>query len=213
MIEAAITGDLIDSRKLNPEFKNKILTQIEDDLKKFESFFKTGKIYFDIFRGDSFQILIKAPEKSLEIALLLIAIVRANSTLEDRLGVRIAIGIGESGYLDDNIGKSGGEAFLISGKLIDNLKKENNILKIETNSDKINSELNVEVTLLNPIIKRWSSDSAKVIYYDFLDYKQNDIADKLDITQPTVHSHLSKSNIKEVRVFCDRFKLLISNLK
>lgn len=213
MVEAVITGDLINSQKLKPEFKNKILAQIEKDLREFEKFFKTGKIYFDIFRGDSFQILIKLPERSLEIALLLIAIVRSNSTVQDRLGVRIAIGIGKPGYFDNDIGKSGGEAFLISGDLIDNMKKENSILKIRTNSDNINSELNVEVALLNPIIKRWSSDSAKVIYYEFLDYKQSDIADKLDITQPTVHSHLSKSNIKEVRIFCERFKYLISNLK
>lgn len=83
---AVITGDIINSRKVNseiwlPKLKEYFSNIISDPEKR------------EIYRGDSFQIEVNL-ESALEIALCIKALIKSSNKID----VRMSIGIGEKNF-------------------------------------------------------------------------------------------------------------------
>ena len=114
---AIITGDIINSRS---EDVNLWLPKLKEELNKIG---KEPK-YWEIYRGDSFQLQ-TTPMKALLIALNLKATIKQFKTLD----VRMAIGIGTISYQVEKITESNGEAFINSGECFENLKKQTLAIK------------------------------------------------------------------------------------
>jgi hypothetical protein len=226
-ILAVITGDVRASKKIGSRARlsvilKKAFTAINKKVLK-----SSGK--FEIFRGDSFQGIIKDPARALKAAVLIRARLRQwegpySAAVTAKRGgrkrpvvqmqflpdARIGIGIGDISYRGKKIVESDGVAFHYSGTLLDDMKHSENALAIRTPWETVNEELAVTIKLADAIISKWSSASAETAFlYLSGHHTQQELSDLLGISQPAVHKRLSLANIEAIQVCLDRFELLI----
>lgn len=79
----------------------------------------------ELYRGDSFQLLVEDPALAIYIAILLRAglIYNTPDTSDGVWDARISVGIGSIDFISENIVTSDGEAFLLSSTQLDNIGK------------------------------------------------------------------------------------------
>jgi hypothetical protein len=211
---AVLTADLINSTS----YEKPILKEVINGLKaEFVSISKEQDALFTLFRGDSFQGIIKQPEEALQIALRLKAAVLKVENLAKKKSnvpvadVRIAIGIGEADYNEKAIAESNGEAFHFSGHTLDSMKAENKKLSLKTANENINDEFKVSLKFLDSLTDKWSIASAEVIYYLLKGMKEQQIADLLQRSQAAINLRKKAAGWEEVQLVLHRFNQVILN--
>lgn len=226
MTKAIITGDLIDSTRIEILQRVYFIKQFEEELNHLAKDFAMRS---EIYRGDSFQSIIEEPINALKIALLQKTFIRSfnvssghkmNSSIPEKeiglpislFDVRIAIGIGEVEVLTDKLASSSGEAFHLSGQLLDKMKNKKQTIGIAT-GDKFNEELETEFILLDTIISKTTALQCVVIYYKLLDYTEHQIAKKLNIGQSAVNQRSISGNWNAIESMLKRFEKIYSNEK
>ncbi len=208
---SVLSGDLVGSSKLETGERKEILSVLKNSFNQVKSIYpKAVRSEFDIYRGDSFQGILSAPSVSLGSAIIIRAYLR--SKIGHKADARIAIGIGKIDYLPKHITEGYGEAFVISGKLLDKMKKSRFNFQIETPSEEINRELRIEFILLDFLISKWSPEQSEAIIKHLKGLTQEEIAKKLGISQPAVHKRLDNAGFWLIDQMCDRFAKLISQL-
>ena len=146
-----ITGDIVNSRKL--------LSKIWiDGFKTLLHTFGKNPIDWEIYRGDEFQLEIKNPEDTLQIALQIKAYFK---TL--KLDVRMSIGLGEKTYKAKKITESNGTAFSRSGEVFENLKKQKINLAINSGNQNFDLEINLMLRLCLVFMDNWLSQAAEFV--------------------------------------------------
>lgn len=183
---AILTGDIINSRKVNPE----------DWLPKLKSFLieiTNNETEWEIYRGDSFQLQTTI-EKALEIALSIKALIKTNSKID----VRIAIGIGEVSFRGAKIIESNGSAFVNSGEAFEKLKS--NTLTIKTPFNDLNEQFNTILKLLSFTADGWKPVTSETIFFSLTnkDLMQKEIAEKLKKDKTTVNRALKRGGYEEI---------------
>ncbi|TXD48369.1 SatD family protein [Polaribacter sp. IC073] len=195
-----LTGDIVNSRKKED---NLWLSLLKNTLQTFGESPK----YWQIYRGDSFQLEIKNPEKALHAAL------KIKSQLKSILNidVRIGIGIGEKEYSASEITTANGAAFINSGFAFDNLSKKQN-LAIKTPWQEIDDELNIAFDLALLTIDSWSVNSAEVfkLSLENKNATQKEIAQILSITQGRVSERQKRAGFEPIMKLEKRFRKLIN---
>ncbi len=221
MTQAIITGDVIHSTRMNIEYRNWLFKQIASALKQWDKDFGMRS---ETFRGDSFQSLVKRPVDALKLALLQKTFIRSlnPSDLYDvgkknaisRKGIffpmwifdaRIAIGIGNVDLLTNSLAGSGGQAFQLSGQLLDKMKGKKQSLGISTN-DRFKEELETEFILLDAIISKTTALQCEVINHKLLGYTEIEIAKKLNIRQSAVNQRSNSGNWNAIESMLKRFE-------
>lgn len=216
-IFAVITGDIIKSSKIREEERRHLLYELKISLEKInEQFIKASTPPFEIYRGDSFQIVLQQPQQALLIGFIIRAKLRSITASEKKEAVnywdaRISIGIGSVAYQAAKIVESDGEAFQLSGRGLDEMKKRNS-LSIRTVWPEINEEFEVACALSETIVDRWTVLQAKVIYSYLLENKtQQELAEEFDITQGAVSQRITTAgNIDAIKLFIQRYEKLIN---
>jgi len=140
---AVITGDIVNSRKLDIEAWLELL-------KKALSKYGSQPKEWEIFRGDSFQLEIAEYQKSLSVAIYLKATMKQLPGID----VRIAIGIGNKTFAGQRISESNGSAFIHSGEAFEKIGKR--LLAINSGVDQLDYELNLYLELASTIMDNWS---------------------------------------------------------
>ena len=216
---SVITGDVIGSSTIGME-REQLLSLLKKTFEEITlEFSEVIEKPFEIFRGDSFQSVVKQPSKALLISTLIRAKLRSlpltgskTKSIENKLDVRIAIGIGKIGFKADRVIESDGEAFKFSGKLLDEITESGQNLKIKTPWEDVNSELDVECYFIDTIISKWTMEQAEAVYLKLLRSKtQQVIAKKLKISQPAVRKRIFSANLKSIELFLGRFENLIDS--
>lgn len=204
MITSVITGDIIKSRQqANPEVWIKVLkaalSTLEPDTK-----------YWEVFRGDSFQIEIRDIYKSFESALYIKACIKM---LKD-LDVRLAIGIGEKTYEGNDVTESNGEAFVFSGVTLEMLKKEKVNLKIKTSNEILNQDLNVSFKLALIAMDNWTINSAEIVKLHLENQHkiQEQLAEMIGINQNAVSKRMKRANLDDILEFNHLYRQKIATL-
>lgn len=203
-----ITGDIVRSKKFkNPEMW---LTPLKEALNK------TGidKKYWEIFRGDSFQIEIEDNQRAFNIATYIKACIKTVKGLD----VRMAIGVGNKAFEGNIITESNGEAFQFSGETLEELKKEKTNLKIKSRYSFLNEELNLYFKLALITMDNWSVNSAETVKLALENYGvlQTEMAQVLGISQDAVSKRLKRAHFNEImdldRMYYQKITLLELNL-
>jgi predicted XRE-type DNA-binding protein len=210
-IYAVLTGDIVGSSKWSRDQRKQYLDVLNTTLKEIDRSTDSSFPHL-VYRGDSFQGLLRRPEQSLKEAILIRAALRSRSdTKKAGLDARIAIGIGTVEYLPKgrNIGEGDGEAFRNSGFELDRLKKEKMNLNVKTPWPDINEELKTECSLLDAIIRRWTKEQAEAMVYFLKGLNQEQIADQLHIAQPSINQRLQTAGYIGIQNFIDRFEKII----
>lgn len=163
-----------------------------------------GQNCCSFFRGDSFQFLIEQADETLHIVLIFLS--KMLSQREQRINLRLGIGIGSVDYIDRNdVTFSHGTAFLNSGKAFDSMHRWQRLV-IYTPWEEKTNVLQAFCAALDHIILKWSPEQAEAVYHYLIDEKQIDIAESLGITQSAVHQRLSGAGHYAVRetINCSR---------
>jgi hypothetical protein len=116
-MKGVITADIVHSSQISAE-KRKVLLdtlkKVEKDLQKF------CEIHIEVYRGDSFQVLVNEAGKVVLCAVLIRAMLKSKSW-----DARMSIGIGDVSYLNEHVTQSDGEAFWLSGRNFDCIFRRN----------------------------------------------------------------------------------------
>ncbi|MBP6021968.1 hypothetical protein [Ferruginibacter sp.] len=223
MIQAIITGDVVHSTRMNIEYRNWLFKQIAGALKQWDKDFGMRS---ETFRGDSFQSLVKKPNDALKLALLQKTFIRSlnpsdlyeigkkNTASRKRIlfptwifDARIAIGIGNVDLLANSLAGSGGQAFQLSGQLLDKMKNKKQALGISTN-DRFKEELETEFVLLDALISKTTALQCEVINLKLLGYTEIEIAKKLSIMQSAVNQRSNSGNWNAIESMLKRFEII-----
>lgn len=197
---AVITGDIINSREGEIEkwlkALKRVLSYYGEELKDWE-----------IFRGDSFQLLIQ-PEKAMLAAIHIKSVIK-QTKLQD---VRMGIGIGEETYKSSKITESNGSAFIRSGECFESLKKQT--LAVKSDSNKFDQPFNIMLNLSVLTTNNWSSTVAEVITIAIENAKKNqkDLAQLLNKSQSSVSEALKRGGFDEIMSMVNFYKIQVSKL-
>ncbi len=182
-----ITGDIINSRKVEPQ---KWLSSLKSELNKHGS----QPSEWEIYRGDSFQVEIPI-QKALEAAILIKATIKQYKPLD----VRMAIGIGTKTYQNQKIKESNGSAFINSGECFEQLKKQTLAIKSPWNDFDI--VMNTMIPLANLTMDHWSPEYSKIMKtaLEYPDMTQQQLASLLQKTQSTISAGLKRVGYDEIK--------------
>lgn len=192
---AVITGDIVASRKMPAKsgWKKRLQQIIEKQ--------HGQSLRWAMFRGDGFQVELQHPLEALHLALLIRSGLKSIDGLHELgLDARIGIGIGDKGYTGETVGVSDGEAYRLSGALLDSLKESGDRMKISTGVSSFDQRINLYLTLANAIIEEWSQRSAELVWFRLSDQEatQERLAKKLKISQPAIFKRYAKSHVREL---------------
>lgn len=183
---AVITGDIINSRKVSseswlPKLKDYFASSIVDSDK------------WEVYRGDSFQLEVSV-EKALEVALCIKAMIKSNNKID----VRMAIGIGEKDFKGKKITESYGTAYINSGESFERIK--NNTLILKSPFKEFDDYFNPILKLLSFISNNWKPVTSETIFYALThqDLLQKEVAEKLSKDTTTVNKALKRGGYDEV---------------
>ncbi len=187
---SVITGDIINSRKQKePEvwintLKN-ALSNLSSDTK-----------YWEIYRGDSFQIEIRDYHSSFTAAIYIKACIQMIKGLD----VRLAIGVGNKTYEGNDVTESNGEAFVFSGEIMETLKKEKQNLRIKTKNPDIDKELNLYFKLALITMDNWSANSAEIVKLSIEnpDALQSELGKLIGINQNSISNRQKRAHLEEI---------------
>ncbi|RKE94989.1 SatD family protein [Ichthyenterobacterium magnum] len=205
---SVITGDIIRSGKFtNPETWLMPLK---------EALTKTGidKKYWEIYRGDSFQIEVKNNQQVFYIVTYIKACIKTVKGLD----VRMAIGVGDKTFEGSIVTESNGEAFQFSGETLEQLKGEKTNLKIKTRYLNLNKELNLYFRLALISMDNWTVNSSEVIklYLENYGVSQSEMAEAIGISQDAISKRFKRANFNDImdlnRLYNEKITLLELNL-
>lgn len=199
-MKAIITGDIINSRDVNPEIW---VSQLKDALRLYGNEPKDWEIY----RGDSFQLYVTA-----ELALEAVFVIKAAIKMEKKLDVRMAIGLGAIDFSADKITQANGAAFINSGEKFEELKK--NTLAIKSNFPELDSCLNIILDFAMLIANAWKPITAETIYYALKhqDMNQSQMAVQLNKGQSTISDALKRGGYEEIMSLLELYKNKLQKL-
>ena len=207
-IKGIITGDIVKSSAIQPEKRNVLLDAIytlEEELKTLST------LRVELFRGDSFQIVVDNPAEALKIAVLFRAGLKSRTQKDIRKpwDARISLGVGGISYEADKVVVSDGEAFRLSGRELDEIGKRR--LTVKTKWEDINAELKISTAFADDIISGWSYAQAQAVYLTLLHQNtQKDVAARLNKTAQNISKLLGAAKENLIRNYLDRYYILIT---
>lgn len=143
---AIITGDIVDSRSKD----------IKEWMPVLESALTDCSDKFDIFRGDSFQLMVELAQ-AVEAMFYIKSRIRSLGHLDVRMG----LGIGDVDYLDNHIKNSSGEAFVRSGEAFESLNKD--LIAVKSLWEDWDESSNILLGLCVEIANKWTVNMAETV--------------------------------------------------
>lgn len=192
---AVLTGDIVRSSRLSGESRASLHGAVAETSQEIQGRFGGAVPYeVDMFRGDSWQMLVIPPRLALRIALFFRSFLR--SRFENiKVDTRIAIGVGGVDFLPEKgVSTGDGEAFQRSGWAFEDLGRS---YRMAFSSDLLHDRcLDVTVRLVDYPASHWTARQAYAVSQSLLDKTQEEIADAwMDrpVTQQAVAQHLARA--------------------
>lgn len=202
-MKAVLTGDIIRSDETpnavwNPHLKSAL------------GEFGCDPDDWQVYRGDSFQLLLSDPKTAFHTALFIRSALRSGADCD----ARIAIGIGDVSYQADSVLESDGEAFTRSGRLLDTLEELNVSLGVSSPWPEFDRDLNVAIKLGLIVVDDWSRASAGYVHLalSLPEATQEVLARRLGIGQSAVSMRRGRSHIAEILDLDAIFRLKIDEM-
>ncbi len=193
-VYAVITGDIIGFTKVAPQYRQELVHKVEALIQSWVE----DKADAQIFRGDSYQLVLSRPDMALRRSIQLICWFKMHLPgAELHLATRISIGVGTIAYKGTTVLSSEGEAFHLSGRNFDLLGNEE-YLGVYTSDEDKNKAFKIILIFINKYISNWTRGQAEVLFWLLEGKTQQEIADMLSVSQPSVNSRLKLSGWREL---------------
>ncbi|MEJ2412026.1 MAG: hypothetical protein P8Y34_03385 [Anaerolineales bacterium] len=201
-IYAVLTGDIVSSSRINQERGNRVLEEIlsiEKDIKgRFPSSVHAG---VDVFRGDSWQLVVRDPISALRIGLYFRAQLRSTAGMDSR----VSIGFGTVDYLPAGEVSTGtGAAYTLSGMGLKDLLKPVR-MKLKFTSEQTSSlarSLDTITGLMDLQVQRWTRKQAAASAGSLVGLTQEQIAlnwKEEPVSQQAISQHLESAGWYQIR--------------
>lgn len=201
---AVITGDIINSKRINPK---KWLKPLKKELDAIGSSPKSWEIY----RGDSFQVIINNPPDALKIAIKIKSVLKSNPDID----VRMAIGIGARTHNAQKITESNGTAFIHSGEKFEMLRKEKQNLAIKSDWPIFDTEMNLYIKLALIAMDSWTANAAEIVNTALENpgKLQEDLGKIVGIKQNAISNRLKRAYFDEIMQMNEMYVTKLNTLK
>lgn len=200
---AVITGDIINSKK---NATRRWLAPLKKELAK------TGKSpkYWEIYRGDSFQLVVNKPEEALLTAMKLKAVLKSIKGIN----VRMAIGIGDRSYNAAKVTESNGSAFVHSGEKFETLTSQNN-LAIKSDWTDFDEEMNLYLKLALIAMNNWTVNTAEIVSLALENpgKSQEQLGKMIGIKQSAISTRLQRAYFGELMEVNEMYQAKLKLLK
>lgn len=192
---AVLTGDVVGSSKLTARDRKKLISALKNASRSVRKAFADAVPRdIDIFRGDSWQLIVTDPPKAIRIGLFMRAAFKSEWG-NGKNDTRIAIGIGKVDFIPaGSISEGDGEAFRRSGTALERMKK-NTRMQLSLPDQSAEETANVILYLVDTIAMRWTNRQARAVTGALEGLTQDEIAKrwKQSTSQQNVAKHLSGS--------------------
>jgi len=206
---AIITSDVILSSKKEATERLNLYQNITKGIKFIQTYFDFN---FERNRGDEFQMKISKISEVCKIGLLIKLWVKSidYNTSKQKYDIRMSIGIGEEDIEEKTMAKSDGEAYHLSGRGLETIKKTKQTFSIDTN-DANKDFLKIESRMLGVFIDKMTAMQSIVVFYKLLDLTENEIAEKIELSQSTINQHSNAANWPVIAEYINFFEKLYTH--
>ena len=193
---AVLTGDIVKSSKMPDNELKELMNQIDSMLNRFKKVYHG--LRYELFRGDSFQVVLFQPEHSIKLATLIRALVVQSSVdIRHMYDVRISIGLGDINPLNDKVTTSNGQAFTYSGHQLDKMKVRERLVFKSPNKT-LNEDMTISSSMISVIISQWTLKRANIIFYMLCNVSREDICSQFHVSNSGLSAFLTASNYYEL---------------
>lgn len=209
-MKAVITADIVNSTKIEEANRYLLVDELDNIIQDLQ---RRSSLRCEMYRGDSFQVLVNDVKYCLEIAVLIrLGLKKSNLLKNGKLDARMAIGVGEVSYEHEQVILSDGEAFRLSGRTFDKLNKRR--LLIATNINDVDEPLNVMLAFIDELLEGLSYTQSKYLYDSLLyNISQMELAHVYSTSQPNIAKHLKSAKENLFRLFFDFAEKTLKSLE
>ena len=211
---AVLTGDIVKSSRMSPADLKRLPRVLTSIFKSIDKICKPEDFttQFSIFRGDSFQVICE-PVCAIKAWLLIRAGLRAAypAPLSKSVDARIGIAIGKVNHLAKNITESSGDAFLLSGRLLEELKLSR-LTGFASENKQTNREWNVSFMLADDIVRRWTTSQCRMLPFLLQPINQAEIAEATQTRQPTVTAKINAMGWSAIEQWLHYYNEIMMNV-
>jgi hypothetical protein len=212
--KAVLTGDIIRSSEMQPTRRQELYNTLNELSRLLKQNYPQEVPYaLSNFRGDGWQVVCLAPERSLEVGIFIRSYLQ-HAFRTEKLDTRFAIGIGSTHFIPvENVSAGDGEAYTLSGKRLDSLTNENIAAAFPPQRHELQIAVDGMLTLLDFVISGWSPSQVQAVFLALHGYRQDEIAahwTPAPITQASVSSILKAAGWSRVRKSLASFEQLVA---
>jgi hypothetical protein len=195
---AVITGDVNASSKMAENDARQLELLLRKCYQNTLSSYNEAELEgFTNFRGDSWQFIVGNPILAIRSALLFrsFLLVYSDQKLGKKLQTSAAIGFGSINFLPNDISSAGGgEAYEISGKKLDKLRRRMpgmGLSGLGENDEYLDSLLGI----IDALVRGWTALQAQAVSYALQGFSQTEISKKWNppISQQAINKHLKSA--------------------
>ena len=201
---AVITADIVNSTKLSKGNSKKLMAMLSSILEGHK---------YEFYRGDSFQVFLKAPEDALLVTLQLrAAAMKLPAEIEaPTIDVKASIGIGNINLPVKTLKTASGEAFVLSGRGFDQMKTAQRlIIQCAEKNVVVNLGLKVLSSFIDYIFFRLTSKQAAVVFELLQKRTQIEAAKRLKKSQATINKHTQSAGWPDIEKLLTEYRHFIN---
>ncbi len=199
---AVLTGDIVDSSGLQRVKEQPISVLIENTGRVVKANFQTEiHSQIDIFRGDSWQMVVREPAIAIRVGLYFRTLLRFMYGIDSR----VSIGFGGVEFLPlENISTGTGQAFTLSGQGLEVCLKPTRMkLSFPPHTQNLCGQgLKIITQLIDLQAGRWTAGQSQAVAGALLDLTQAEIAagwQPRPISQQAISQHLDNAGWTQIR--------------
>lgn len=194
VLGAVITADIVNSTAMGSKAAGELRSILEQLINANQAKF------LSFYRGDSFQSYLVDPYPAYKLALRLRTAARIfeNQLPDIKTDLKISIGIGSIETPVTQIKTAQGEAFLLSGRGLDELEKTGRRLIIRCGDNKVNTTLETISLFTDYLFDALTYKQAEVLQHLLENRTQIETAKVLDKSQSTINRHVQSLGWKQM---------------
>jgi hypothetical protein len=192
---AVLTGDVVGSSRLKPKARRElpaILKAAGQEFRKAHG--REVPFALDVFRGDSWQLLVSDPALALRAAFFVRFSVIAESPPGQRLDTRVAVAVDRIDFVPSNrVSEGDGPAYRASGAALDGLRDPARMALVAGHAP---AALSVVIRLMDALVQDWTAAQARAAKARLQGHTQAEIARRWPggLSQQGVARHLGRAH-------------------
>lgn len=195
-VYASLSADVVDSTSLSVADLKRLHMEIRGVLQRIDE--DLAPVWGRVIRGDTIECITSHPSFILRMSLALKCYLKYwlstvdSSQFARTVALRCSIGIGTMREVDLKDGFLDGEAIYMSGRNLDDMRRDRySAFDCETSDLDFVDLIDVNVALVDSMINDLSAKQAIVLYYKMLHVPETVIAKELALSQPAVNLRAS----------------------